>query len=164
MKNIYSNLNLKSNYVLVLLFVLIGNLFVASAQVRVPFTQRTSVFSPGKTIYNVKGDFTMLGNTNLTLENYGDNSGNNNIMRYVDVDSDSNTWNSSSANLVLSTENGANPACTNIVYAGLYWTGRASNGSDSPTIFTVNRQIAGATVSKIFDKRKVSIKGPNAAN
>ncbi|MDD2985877.1 hypothetical protein, partial [Flavobacterium sp.] len=164
MKNIYSNLNLKSNYLLLLLVVLIGNLFTVNAQIKVPFTQRTSIYSPGKTIYNVKGDFTMLGNTNLTLVEYGNESSNNGNMRYVDVDSDANTWNSSSANLVLSTENGANPSCSNIVYAGLYWTGRASDGTSSPTTFTVSKQVGGATVTKTFDKRKVSIKGPNSSS
>ncbi|MDP2161487.1 MAG: hypothetical protein Q8K02_13460, partial [Flavobacterium sp.] len=94
---------------------------------------------------NVKGDFTMIGNTNLTLANYGDETSNNNIMQYVDIDGDANTWNSSSANLSLSTENGANPACSNIVYAGLYWTGRASDGSSSPTVFTVEKQVPGGT-------------------
>ncbi|RAR51168.1 hypothetical protein B0I10_101344, partial [Flavobacterium lacus] len=149
MKNMYSNfkINKKANYLLLLLTVLLGNLFSVQAQVRVPFTQRTSVYSPTKTIYNVKGDFTMIGNTNLTLVNYGDETSNNNNMRYVDIDNDTNTWNSSSANLVLSTENGANPACSNIVYAGLYWTGRASDASTSPNIFTVERQVPGGIVN-----------------
>ena len=120
MKNIYSKLNLNSNYLLLILLVFIGNLYVVNAQIKVPFTQRTSIYTPGKTIYNVKGDFTMIGNTNLTLVNYGDETSNNNNMRYVDIDTDSNTWNSSSANLNFSTENGANPSCSNIVYAGSY--------------------------------------------
>ena len=89
----------------------------------------------------------MIGNTNLTLVNYGDETSNNNNMQYVDIDNDANTWNSSSANLVLSTENGANPACSNIVYAGLYWTGRASNSDTSPTVFTVERQVPGGVVN-----------------
>ena len=145
MKNIYSKLNLNSNYLLLILLVFIGNLYVVNAQIKVPFTQRTSIYTPGKTIYNVKGDFTMIGNTNLTLVNYGDETSNNNNMQYVDIDGDSNTWNSSSSNLTFSTENGANPACSNIVYAGLYWTGRASDGSSSPNIFTVEKQIPGGT-------------------
>ena len=47
---------MKTKASIILLFVLLcsANIF---AQVRVPFTQRTSAFSPGKTIYNVKGDF-----------------------------------------------------------------------------------------------------------
>jgi hypothetical protein len=41
---------------------------VTSPQVN--FTQRTSTATPAKKIYNIKGDFTMLGNTNLTLATY----------------------------------------------------------------------------------------------
>ncbi|HRE77370.1 MAG TPA: hypothetical protein PLL09_06040, partial [Flavobacterium sp.] len=149
MKNMYSNfkLNLKSNYLIVLLMVLLGNSFYVNAQVRVPFTQRTSIYTPQKTVYNVKGDFTMIGNANLTLVNYEDGGSNANDMRYIDIDGDSNTWNSSSANLTFSTENGANPECSRIVYAGLYWTGRASDASTSPNIFTVNRTVPGGTES-----------------
>jgi hypothetical protein len=65
----------------------------------------------------------MIGNTNLTLKPYSNNSNNNgNSMIYVDVDSDSNTYNSSSSTLSLSTENGASPSCATIllqVYIGL---------------------------------------------
>jgi hypothetical protein len=109
------------------------------SQVRVGFQPRTSVYTPTKTIYNVRGDFTMIGNTNMTLVNYGDNILNsNNDMRYVDVDAITNTLNSSSATLSLSDENGAIPACSNIIFAGLYWTGRAHNET-SPNTFSVTR-------------------------
>ncbi len=79
----------------------------------------------------------MIGNTNLTLRNYSDNGSNNANMDYVDVDGDPNTLNSSSATLTFSTEGGvADPNCSNIIYAGLYWTGRAHNGT-SPNAFTI---------------------------
>lgn len=107
------------------------------AQVKVPFTQRTSIYSPTKKIYNIKGDFQMIGNTNLTLVSYGDNKNNSNNMKYVDIDDDSNTLNSSSATLSFSTENGAQPACSNIIYAGLYWTGRADNGGTGQMEFDI---------------------------
>ena len=123
----------------------------ASAQVIKTFTQRTSSYTPEKKIYNIKGDFTMIGNTNLKLGpgiDLGEN--NSNQMVYVDVDSDPNTWNSSSANLTFSNENGAVPSCSNIIYAGLYWTGRAHDGS-SPNIFTVSKDISvPQTVNQIF--------------
>ena len=55
------------------------------AQVKVTFTQRTSIYTPNQKIYNIKGDFQMIGNTNLTLKTYGDNTNNsNNEMIYVD--------------------------------------------------------------------------------
>ncbi|HEY0046710.1 MAG TPA: hypothetical protein VGB44_08365, partial [Flavobacterium sp.] len=129
------------------------------AQVRVPFTQRTSQYTPTQPIYHIKGDFAIIGNTNLTLQNYTNETPNSlNLMRYVDIDSDPTTLNSSSAILNFSTENGAVPSCSNVLFAGLYWTGRASNLQASPTTFTVEKD----GVVKNFDKRMVSIKGPNA--
>ncbi|MGM8361210.1 LamG-like jellyroll fold domain-containing protein [Flavobacterium sp. ARAG 55.4] len=119
---------------LTILFFLLS--IVNHAQVRKTFTQRTSSATPSKVIYNIKGDFTMLGNTNLTLKNYGNNTDNDQEMVYVDIDGDSNTWNSSSANLQLSTENGANPSCSTILFAGLYWTGK----SDDADIFSVRNK------------------------
>ncbi|WP_282015822.1 hypothetical protein [Marinifilum flexuosum] len=106
------------------------------ATVTVPFEQRTSQNTPTQKIYSVKGDFTMIGNTNLTLENYSNNGNNSGDMVYVDVDSDPNTLNSSSATLDFSTENDAKPQCSNIVYAGLYWTGRSSTTNN---IFTISK-------------------------
>ncbi|MCB0451016.1 MAG: hypothetical protein KDC97_12945, partial [Confluentibacter sp.] len=108
--------------------LLISAIYTSYGQVRVPFTPRASDFTPTKTNYTLKGDFTMIGNTNLQLAGftYPTNASNNNEMKYVDIDGDINTWNSSSANLTFSTENGANPDCSNIVYAGLYWTGRSN--------------------------------------
>jgi hypothetical protein len=111
-------------------------------KLNVGFTQRTSQYSPTKKIYTVKGDFTMLGNTCLTPQNYAvDQNNNGQYMTYVDTDGDSNTWNSSSATLALSTENGAIPSCSNIVYAGLYWTGKSS---PNPT-FNVQKNVQTGT-------------------
>ncbi|WP_396140430.1 beta strand repeat-containing protein, partial [Flavobacterium sp.] len=154
MKNIYFNskLNNRSCYFFLQLFFLFGTIVTVNAQLRVPFTQRTSQYTPNKKIYNVKGDFTMIGNTNLTLQNYGDQTTNGNIaMQYVDIDGNSNngvdakpTFNSSSSTLTFSSENGATPSCSNIVYAGLYWTGRASNASTSDNTFTVTKTLPGS--------------------
>lgn len=140
------------------IFILLNILIISNnltAQVRVPFTPRVSQNTPNTTIYHVKGDFTLIGNTNLTLTNYGNNTNNsNNNMQYVDVDGDANTFNSSSANLTYSTENGAVPQCSKVVFAGLYWTGRASDGSSSPDIFNVTK----GGITKTFNKRKVKLK------
>lgn len=110
-------------------------------QIKVPFTQRTSTYSPEKKIYNIKGDFEMIGNTNLTLQNYTQEGNNSSNMVYVDIDGDPNTLNSSSATLSFSNENGAIEDCSNIIYAGLYWTGRADNGGTGQMEFdiTTNR-------------------------
>ncbi|RZJ64198.1 MAG: gliding motility-associated C-terminal domain-containing protein [Flavobacterium sp.] len=167
MKNIYFKSNIATPKFLILLFtVLLGFSFAASAQVRVPFTQRTSQYTPTKKIYNIKGDFSMLGNTNLTLQNYGVTTENGyNNMVYVDVDAagltglgGTPTFNSSTATLTLSTENGAVPSCSNIIYAGLYWTGRAGNSSPNNTTFNVTKN----GVTKNFSKRKIQFKGPGA--
>jgi gliding motility-associated-like protein/uncharacterized repeat protein (TIGR01451 family) len=130
-------------------------------QVIQSFTQRASVYTPTELIYNIQGDFAMIGNTNLTLASYGDFTNNsNNVMQYVDVDGDPSTFNSSRATLEFSTENGANPNCSNIIYAGLYWTGRSSNTGSSPEEFDVT---IGAT-TKTFNKRKLKIMGPGAGS
>lgn len=126
-----------------LLIFLICLVPTASAQVVKNFTQRVSPYSDNKTIYNLRGDLMMIGNTNLTLKNYSDNGNNSQEMVYVDVDNDPNTWNSSSATLEYYSGNEGygqvKPECTKIVYAGLYWIGRAHNGT-SPTTFTVTKK------------------------
>ena len=81
----------KINYLFILFFIL-GSYFTLNAQVMVPFKERTSSFTPSKKTYNVKGNFTMMGNTNLTLQDYTDSKTNgNNSMKYVDIDGDPNT-------------------------------------------------------------------------
>ncbi len=117
--------------VLLVAFISIAAWSGLQAQVVKAFEKR-----PGN-IFNIKGDFRMIGNTNLTLQSYTPGGGNGNVnMIYVDIDGDPNTINSSSAKLEFSTENGANPNCTNVLYAGLYWTGRAHDGT-SPNTWTV---------------------------
>lgn len=117
----------------------------ATSQVIKNFKQRTSSKVPepykNKTIYSLQGDFKMIGNTNLTLVKtqsieQGSNAG---TMRYVDVDNDPTTVNSSSSTLEFD-----NNDCSEIIYAGLYWTGRAHDidrrdTSISPTEFNIER-------------------------
>ena len=137
---------------LVLLICLISG--SVSAQVMKPFTPRESPYLDNKPIISLRGDFQMIGNTNLTLKNYSDNGNNAQHMVYVDKDGDPATLNSSSATLVYPTGDEGNgtidPACTNVVYAGLYWMGRAHNSSNSPNTFYVG--------SKHLDKLKVRFK------
>ncbi|MGA9590507.1 MAG: hypothetical protein WBV11_11810, partial [Salegentibacter sp.] len=97
-------------------------------QVKEEFKPRTSRYSPSQTIYNLNGDFTIIGNTNLTLQNYSDTKDNSlNTMISVDEDKESETLNSSSATLKFSNENKAEAKCSNVVFAGLYWTARTAN-------------------------------------
>lgn len=87
-------------------------------------------------------------------------------MQYVDVDNDSSTWNSSAADLVFTNENNASASCSNIKFAGLYWTGRTTpdGAAISPNEFSVTKTINGATVTKNFNKKSIALKGPGAAN
>jgi len=119
-------------------------LSVVDAQVVVPFTQRTVPAN-----IKLKGDFAMTGNALLTLVNYDENQSNNANMRYIDIDNDLSTFNSSSANLDFSLENGANPECSEIIWAGLYWSGRASDASDSPDIFTVTKSMPTSSTTTV---------------
>jgi len=152
-----SKLMKRGKIIITLLIAVLSGPFVFSQQVQ--FAPRTSQKAPGnykgKATYNLQGDFVMIGNTNLTLAVYNDNTDNSNsLMRYVDIDNDANTFNSSSADLKFGTD----AACTKIIFAGLYWTGRAHNdNNNSPNIFNVTKN--GTT--KSFDKRKVKIKGPS---
>ncbi|WP_405198558.1 tandem-95 repeat protein [Christiangramia sp. LLG6405-1] len=124
---VYNNISEKLNsYVLLFFFGLLcaGSM---QAQVREEFVPRVSENSDNKKIYNVNGDFTLIGNSNLTLQNYSENGLNSNsTMVFVNKDGNEETYNSSSAELTFSTENGASSECSNVVYAGLYWTGRAN--------------------------------------
>lgn len=121
-------------------FLLVGSLEL-SAQVIKNFTPRTSSAAPapytGKQIYTLQGDFKMIGNTNLITQSSSGTTNNSANMKYVDIDGDSNTKNSSSAVLDLGGPN----SCLNIVYAGLYWSGRANTGS-----MTVN--VGGKNINK----------------
>ncbi|SEB06890.1 Por secretion system C-terminal sorting domain-containing protein [Flavobacterium gillisiae] len=140
------NFTIKQKLFLLLIFVI--PFFTIYAQTvttpQVNFLQRSSAATPTKKIYNVKGDFTMLGNTNLTLATYGDNIDNQyNYMKFVDTDTDPATFNSSKATLELSNggENTASQNCSTVLFAGLYWTGKSSS-SDT---FTASRQVQSGT-------------------
>lgn len=143
---------MKFSLLLVLLMgiVLIHTLPV-HGQVRKTFIPRQSAKAPAPYTnvknYNIQGDFAMIGNTNLQQKTYSNSNDNSNLsMVFVDIDDISATKNSSSAELQL-----PNSACTEILYAGLYWSGRAhdidrSNVNSSPMTFNG------------FDKRKVKLK------
>jgi len=147
------NIRNKSAFLLVTIFfsVLFFSGATIKAQVRKTFLPRTSsqVTLPYTNVknYNLQGDFLMLGNTNMTLSSYNENTDNsNNNMKYVDVDSDNSTVNSSSAELIL-----PGGECTEVIYAGLYWSGRAHNGGSSSESFTVKN-------NHVLNKRKVRLK------
>ncbi|UUV22314.1 hypothetical protein [Paenimyroides aestuarii] len=122
-----------------LLFLFQGKNLLAQVQNKQAFGLRTSPNSPNGApaggIYNLRGDFLMIGNANLydrRLWNSGtpeENNSNNSNMRFYKLSGDpSNILNSSSA--VLAHPSGFSQNCSKIVYAGLYWSGRGNNNSN----------------------------------
>lgn len=101
----------------------------AQAQVIKSFSERSPEGSNTK-VHKLKGNFEIIGNSNIEAAS-GTNNGNVH-MKYIDVDNDPTTVNSSSATLVYSDENNADHANTTVAFAGLYWTGRAHDGNNSP--------------------------------
>lgn len=97
--------------------------FNSIAQNYVPFTPRFN--------QDLKGDIRLIGNNILGPSNapFNDNSVyNHNVdMRYIDIDGDPTTFNSTSADLEI-----PNPGCYKIIHAGLYW-GAVTNGNDPIT-------------------------------
>lgn len=114
-------------------------------QVRKEFSPRmTNENSANEGIYNLRGDFTMIGNTNMTrasslTDSYNNNNNNSNAtMNYVKVDPA--MVNSSTAELKFYEGGDVKANCSEVIYAGLYWTGRAHNTTNSAHEFTVVSQ------------------------
>src|SRR5690625_352176 len=171
MKNLYNRYTNYYKTIFVLFFIMtLGGMTGLAQAIVEPFTPRTSSSTPNRTIYSIKGDFTMIGNTNMSINpdpdasnDNNDNNGQTNPSYYVDVDSDPTTLNSSRAELVLYEDQDVDPACSEIVFAGLYWTGRAHDGGSSPVEFQVNVGSSGNPDYRTLNKRKVKIKGPGAS-
>jgi hypothetical protein len=163
-KHYFKNILLKLPTLILLLLFLAGS-FDIKAQTptspQVNFLQRTASATPTKKIYNIKGDFTMLGNTNLTINSSNNIDNLNNEgrdMKYVDIDGDASTLNSSMATLELtnSGENSASQACSTVLYAGLYWTGKSNDANET---FSVTKN----SVTKNYKKNTISLKGPGTS-
>ncbi|MFD2908542.1 T9SS type B sorting domain-containing protein [Flavobacterium ardleyense] len=101
-------------------FVLVTNTIVA--QNAVPFTAKYNA--------SLKGDMLLIGNGILNRKTTTDNPNvayngtdlNDNLdMQYIDIDGDTSTFSSSSANLTIPTLGAGN--CYKIAYAALYWGG-----------------------------------------
>lgn len=127
----------------------------AFAQNYVPFTPRFN--------QDVKGDIVLIGNNILGPDNnaFNDNSVyNHNVdMRYIDIDTDTSTFSSSSADLTI-----ANPNCYQIIHAGLYW-GAVTNGPESITDVKFKGPTGGyndITGTVIFEANGTSVDGGNS--
>ena len=137
-----TNIGIRTHLIFGCLFIAFFGFAQTVTTPQVLFSQRTSTATPLQTIYNVKGDFTLIGNTNLTLLSYLTTTDNQNKeMRFVDIDGDSNTLNSSKATLDLSNlgENSANQVCSTVLFAGLYWTGKSDDANET---FISNRRMS----------------------
>nr|WP_199156369.1 hypothetical protein [Pedobacter sp. ASV2] len=115
-----------------------------------PYTPRLSTKVPneflGKSSYNLRGDFLIIGNSNLT--------GTATTESFIKLPTDpTSILNSSSADLQLPV--GINYACSRIIYAGLYWFGHRSY--DFENEFTT-------APSRLLNKQKVKFKAPGMAN
>ncbi|MEP5502816.1 MAG: HYR domain-containing protein [Algibacter sp.] len=173
MKKLYTIIAFKNKYSMNLsLFIALTILSITYSYGQVTFNPRTSTVpsNGAKEVYRLKGDFTMIGNANLKIAGYDDNdsgdrgSTNDTDMEYIDIDTDPTTLNSSSATLTFSTENGAKESCSKVIYAGLYWMGRAHNGSDDNDDGDNNHntfEVSKGGLTKTLDKRIVYLKGPN---
>jgi hypothetical protein len=160
-----TNIGIKNYLTFGCLFIAFFGFSQTVTSPQVLFSQRTAAATPLQTIYNVKGDFTLIGNTNLTLAAYADGTDNqNNEMRFVDIDGDSNTLNSSKATLELSNsgENSATQSCSTVLFAGLYWTGKSDDANET---FTANRRISNSQTALSSNYTlTVSRGGPSSSN
>lgn len=120
-------------------------------QAIVPFTPRKSNQAPipYKNVgqYKLQGDFLMIGNTNQYYTNYNPSLDNKQPTKFIDIDDDPTTANSSLAELKL-------PAgsCSEVIFAGLYWIGTSPN---TPT-GEINITIDGKTWT--LNKKKIKFK------
>ena len=110
-----------SRIAIVVILLFFGQYLVA--QNLVPFSPRYD--------QAIKGDILLIGNSNVGLHvsnPYNGNATNDqvNAAVYVDVDGDANTFNSSTADLDVPSDQ----SCYQIVYAGLYWSA-VVNGSEA---------------------------------
>lgn len=115
-------------YQFLLYFAVFGSYLTSYAQEAVPFTPRL-----GGGSIEVRGDIIFVGNNILnraTQANpaqantpYNGTQNNNALwMEYIDIDGDPSTFSSSSASLTI-----ADPACSQVRYAGLYWAATYPN-------------------------------------
>ena len=121
------------------LFLFIAFVSISHAQLSVPFEPRL----PEGNI-KVKGDLVYVANNIVSISSnpnaaYNGNSSNQNVtMNYIDIDEDSNTFSSSTAELNA-------PSCSAVVYAGLYWGGIYRDTNRDDTYKSVKFKVPGGS-------------------
>ncbi|MCC9072349.1 T9SS type B sorting domain-containing protein [Flavobacterium sp. F-65] len=103
----------------------------------ISYSQNFKDFAPRYNNKNLRGDILLIGNNILNRDNgsnqkpndpYIYSGGNANFnMKYVDIDLDPDTFNSSSAKLTL-----PDASCSKIVYVGLYWSAVTRDKTSNP--------------------------------
>ncbi|MCX2576364.1 hypothetical protein [Pedobacter sandarakinus] len=157
--------NVKIKYIgrlkIFIFFLLLGLSFRAFPQslIKKAFAPRTSQQSPGsfqgKAIYNLQGDFNMIGNANARSLTGPDNGYNMSFNKLLGDATNTSIKNSSSADFVLPAN--TDLACTKIVFAGLYWTGRGDDNSTDVLSKTGN-------AGNGMNKKTVKFKVPGATD
>ncbi|MDD5051906.1 MAG: InlB B-repeat-containing protein [Sulfuricurvum sp.] len=123
----------------------------------------------------IKGDKIVIGNTvecvTTSTTAYGaactdDLTKNDNayFVKYLDVDSNTSTFNSSEANLTV-------PANTHVVWAGLYWQGNIHSNDSKNRLGTTTAGTYASTFTTVdltnlsanYDAHKILFKHPNSA-
>lgn len=123
---------MKKSYLLILFLIIIGH--YSFGQNINPFTIRYQV--------NQKGGLVMMANTSVGCNCSANNemppsgSGDNNdyTMSFVDIDSDASTYMSSSDQLNL-------PSCSEVTWAGLYWTGQLNTTPSTTPNFSNRNKV-----------------------
>ncbi len=134
---------MKSLYKKVLVSIYILFLFGSSADAVLNTFYRVN---PDNTV-NIKGNYAVAGNTVMCLtentsgyggtcqdgDSYLTITSNMHVSKYLDIDGDSNTWNSTSSYIDLPDSFDASDltnAKKGVVWAGLFWQGRISDDKD----------------------------------
>lgn len=132
----------KTTYVKsILVATILLNSIIVFAQTFQPWTVRENI--------EVKGSMLVVGNNIIGLDNLPNN--NNSIdndmvdMQFIDIDSDTSTFNSSSADVVFQPHQDGTPTeCYQVAYAALYWAAEFKD-ADRSIINTVKFKIPGSS-------------------
>ncbi|WNH10460.1 hypothetical protein [Thalassobellus suaedae] len=133
----------KTTYVnngLVVLLLLLS--LQSFAQTYKPFSVRENI--------EVRGSMLVIGNNILGKDNedFNDDKANNEDfnMQYIDIDGDTSTFSSSSADLLLSNHlDGTETTCYRVAFAGLYWSAMLKSGDDRSSITNVKLKLPSST-------------------
>ena len=148
-------------YAAVLLALLLSIFSMHEANAARTFAQRYSL--------NAKGDIVFVANASMTCNGTGacataqqlgyDTGGginNSYTMQYIDIDSDTTTFNSSSATYSLTA-----PGVSQVAFAGLYWAGQTATVAGIAARNTVQFKVPGSTAYQTITASQVDDASPS---